>query len=92
MGNRGSNRVPDRELQSWEFMGNGVGSAEACRITGVSRSNGYRWRTEMGGEIPRSRTPASGRYLSMHDRQRIGDLPSQGTSLRVIPVRVGRSP
>ena len=92
MAKRGPKRVLDRELQYWELMGNGVGTVEACRITGVSRSTGYRWRAEMGGVISRAATTASGRYLSMRERQRIGDLRSQGMSIRAIAVRIGRSP
>lgn len=56
MAKRGPKRVLDRELQYWELMGNGVGTVEACRITGVSRSTGYRWRAEMGGVITLSTT------------------------------------
>jgi transposase len=92
MAKRGPKRVLDRELQYWELMGNGVGTVEACRITGVSRSTGYRWRAEMGGVISRAATTASGRYLSMRERQRIGDLRSQGMSIRAIAARIGRSP
>ena len=92
MAKRGPKRVLDRELRYWELMGGGVGTVEACRIIGVSRSTGHRWRAEMGGVIARSSQTVSGRYLSMHERQRIADLKTQGLSIRSIAARIGRSP
>jgi len=92
MAKRGRKRVLERELKYWELMGNGVGTVEACRLVGVSRSTGHRWRAEMGGVISRSSTASTGRYLSMRERQRIGDLRAQGASIRRIAERIGRSP
>jgi len=73
-------------------MGNGVGTVEACRLVGVSRSTGHRWRAGMGGVISRSRLTTTGRYVSMRERQRIGDLRAQGPPIRLIAAHIGRSP
>ena len=68
MGRRGRKRDLDREVQYWEHLVSGVGTVEACRLVGVSRKTGYRWRAEMGGVIAKKRSEGSGRYLSMFER------------------------
>jgi transposase, IS30 family len=66
---------------------------EACRLTGITRKTGYRWRFESGG-IPPSRLAEdvrSSRYLSLLERQRIATLRGQGHGVREIARRLGRS-
>ena len=91
MGRRGRKRDLDREVQYWEYLASGVGTVEACRLVGVSRKTGYRWRAEMGGVIARKRSEGSGRYLSMFERQRIASLHERGHGVRDIARKVGRS-
>lgn len=88
----GLKRSLDRELEYWELMGNAVCTVEACRLVGSSRSTGHGWRAEIGWVIARQSSQSSGRYLTVRERQRIGDLRSQGMSIRLIAVRLGRMP
>lgn len=73
-------------------MGNGVGTVEVCRLAGVTRSTGDRWRPEMGGMISRSTAATTDRCLSMREGQRIGDLRAQASSIQRIVERIGGSP
>lgn len=91
MAKRGPKRSLDRELKYWELLGNGVGTVEACPLVGVSRSTGHRWRAGMDWVIARHSSQSSGRYLTMRERARVGDLRSQGMSIRFIATRLGRS-
>jgi hypothetical protein len=49
MARRGRKIDIDREIRYWELLSQGIGTVEACRLVGVSRKTGYRWRAEMGG-------------------------------------------
>jgi len=49
MAKRGRKRDLNRELRYWELLSQGIGTVEACRLVGVSRKTGCRWRAEMGG-------------------------------------------
>ena len=91
MGRRGRKRNLDREVQCWEYLATGLGAVQACRLVGVSRKTGYRWRAEMGGVIAKRHSEGSGRYLSMFERQRIASLHDRGHGVRDIARRVGRS-
>ena len=92
MGRRGRKRDLGQELEYWELLASGIGTVEACRLVGVSRKTGYRWRAEMGGVIAKKRTAGTGRYLSLFERQRIASLRDRGCGIREIARRVGRSP
>lgn len=91
MGRRGRKRDLSRELEYWELLASGIGTVEACRLVGVSRKTGYRWRAEMGGVIAKKRTEGTGRYLSLFERQRIASLRDRGYGIREVARRVGRS-
>src|SRR3954447_23379859 len=94
MGRRGRKRQLDRESEYWALLKSGVGTVEACRIVGVTRKTGYRWRAENGG-IPPARLAEStrtGRFLSLLERQRIATLRERGHGVREIATRLGRSP
>lgn len=92
MGRRGRKRDLGRELEYWELLASGIGTVEACRLVGVSRKTGHRWRVEMGGVIAKKRAAGTGRYLSLFERQRIASLRDRGHGIREVARRVGRSP
>lgn len=87
-----------------QLMKQGMGNSEACRIVGISRSSGTRWRRGhtvvlRSGDVktipPISRLrPAaiSARFLSESERITIADLLHAGQSIRAIAVELGRSP
>jgi hypothetical protein len=54
---------------------------------------GYRWRAEVGGEVPLRLAEAvrSNRYLSLLERQRTAALYGQGVSVREIARRLDRA-
>jgi hypothetical protein len=81
-----------------------VPNAEACRIVGINRRTGTRWR--YGREITSSsgvrlhyppvinaaKREVSDRYLSEEERIRIADLRRVGIGARAIATELGRSP
>jgi IS30 family transposase len=94
MGRRGRKRQLDVETEYWQLLKTGVGTVAACRIVGITRKTGYRWRAENGG-IPPVRLAESARtshYLSLLERQRIATLHGRGHGVREIARRIGRSP
>lgn len=94
MARRGRKRRLGIEDEYWQLILAGVGTVEACRLVGIGRKTGYRWRAELGGFPPRRRAEGqrSDRYLSLIERQRIATLRRQGLSMREIAWRLGRSP
>ncbi|WP_376771379.1 IS30 family transposase [Micromonospora polyrhachis] len=81
-----------------DLVAQGVGTAQACRIVGVNRRTGHRWRhgrkSRAGQEAQPPARPgtSSGRFLSVDDRILIADLRREGRSLRSIAAEVGRDP
>ena len=73
MGRRGRKRQLDVEARYWELVLSGVGTVQACRMVGIGRKTGYRWRAERGGLAPLalSETRRTNRFLSRLERQRI---------------------
>ena len=82
----------------------GVPNAEACRVVGINRRTGTRWRLgrsirNMAGEAvhyppvriltPPRRHP---RYLSLDERMVIADLRREKRTVREIARELGRSP
>lgn len=94
MGRRGRKRQLDVESRYWQLLLSGVGTVEACRMVGIGRKTGYRWRAENGGVPPVRLADAarSNRYLSLLERQRIATLRGQGLGVREIARRLDRSP
>lgn len=94
LGRRGRKRRLGIEDEYWQLIRGGVGTAEACRLVGIGRKTGYRWRAERGGLPPlrRREDDRSGRYLSLLERQRTATLHRQGIGIREIARRLGRSP
>src|SRR3990172_6833198 len=84
------------------LMRQGMSNAAACRIVGVNRKTGHRWRygrsiTIRAGEIrtyPAITRPApvSARFLSEAERIAIADGLIRGGSIRVIAAELGRAP
>lgn len=87
------------------LIAQGVSSSEACRIVGIHRRTGTRWRLgrtilNSAGEpvhyppvgiaaAPRERHP---RYLSFEERVAIADLRREKKGVREIADEIGRSP
>lgn len=92
--------VRERETY-FRLMDQGMTNNEACRIVGINRRTGKRWRN---GRNPSGRTsgappirrPVStvgpGRYLREDERIHIADRLHEKASLRVIAAELGRSP
>ena len=79
----------------WQAIANGCSSEEAARIAGVSPVVGTRWFRECGGMPPShlspSSQPATGRYLSLAEREQIALLRAQDHGVREIARQLGRS-
>src|SRR5579859_4164105 len=82
----------------------GVSNSEACRIVGVNRRTGKRWRhgrtinSSSGARlhyppvVGARKREISPRYLSEDERVRIADLQRAGLGVRVIAAELERSP
>ena len=94
MARRGRKRRLGIEDEYWHLILTGVGTVEACKMVGIGRKTGYRWRAERGGLPPLRRVERerSDRYLSLLERQRIATLRRQRLSIREIARQLGRSP
>jgi transposase, IS30 family len=104
-GRHGRPGVPLTEVRQafGRLIAQGVSNSEACRIVGINRRTGTRWR--YGRDIPASagrtlhyprlintnRAPISARYLSEEERITIADLRRAGTTVRAIATELGRS-
>jgi transposase, IS30 family len=85
------------------LIARGVPNAEACRIVGINRRTGKRWRhgrtiTSSNGRrlhyppvINSRQREISARYLSEDERVRIADLRRAGHGVRAIAITVARS-
>ena len=84
MGRRGRKRQLDLESGYWKLLQSGVGTVAACKLLGIGRKTGYRWRAENGGLPPArlAESARSGRYLSLLERQRIATLCERGLGVR----------
>ena len=93
------------EKQEWfaRLIAQGVSNSEACRIVGINRRTGTRWRygrtiLNTVGEAVHYRpvrltTPTEPhlRYLSLAERTTIADLHRAGVSVRGIAEELGRA-
>lgn len=99
---RGLTEQQDRFVR---LIAQGVSNSEACRIVGINRTTGTRWRygrkvrNSAGDPVQhppvRSATlgkPRHPRYLSLHERTVIADLRRDRMTVRQIAVEIGRSP
>ena len=108
MGRRGPGALPQAEKreQFARLIAQGFNNSEACRIVGINRRTGKRWRhgrtitTRDGRKLHYAavittgavRREISPRYLSEDERVQIADLRQGGAGVRVIAERLGRSP
>src|SRR5690348_4808502 len=82
----------------------GVNNSEACRLVGINRRTGTRWRfgrtvTVEDGRVRQypavpipPRRAVGCRFLSEDERSTIADLRRTGATLRTIGMELGRSP
>jgi transposase, IS30 family len=108
MGRRGPGALPQAEKreQFARLIAQGFNNSEACRIVGINRRTGKRWRhgrtitTRDGRKLHYApvvgagavRREISPRYLSEDERVRIADLRRAGAGVRAIAEQTGRSP
>jgi IS30 family transposase len=103
-GRRGPEPQTAKREQYAALIARGVNNSEACRIVGINRRTGKRWRhgrtiTGSGGRrlhyapvvgVNRKRE-ISARFLSEVERIRIADLRRAGEGVRAIARELGRS-
>ncbi len=96
--------MTDKRAQYLRLVQQGTSNAEACRIVGVNRKTGTRWKhgrkyTNRADETwvyppvaspEKLAEPPSGRFLSEFERIRIADLLRVRTSFREIGRQLGR--
>jgi transposase, IS30 family len=80
------------QAQFWEGVRVGLGVAEAGAAAGVGPVKAFAWFKQAGGVKSNGPRPASGRYLSVEEREEIAVGLAADESLRSIAVRLGRSP
>jgi IS30 family transposase len=93
------------EKREWfvRLIAQGVSNSEACRVVGINRRTGTRWRygrtiLNTAGESvhypavsPIAAKPRHPRYLSVAERTMIADLRRAGVSVRDIADELGRA-
>jgi IS30 family transposase len=94
----------EKQQQYVRLIAQGVNNSEACRIVGINRKTGNRWRygrsvrNSAGARVhyaPVKITeakPRSPRYLSEQERVLIADLLAAKTTIRGIAAELGRAP
>lgn len=82
----------DVRVVFWEGLREGLSVERAARSAGVSLPTGRRWFVEAGGVITDAPGPASGRYLSLAEREEVAIWHAQGISKAEIARRLGRHP
>ncbi len=103
-GSRKTGAEVEKQQQFVRLIAQGVSNSEACRIVGIHRKTGTRWRygrTVVNSAGERLHYPAvkiiepklrSPRYLSEPERIAIADGLAHGVSVRAIARELGRSP
>ena len=94
----------DKQERFVRLIEQGVSNSEACRMVGINRRTGTRWRfgrtiADTAGQpvhyppvtIPRPPTPRHPRYLSAAERLTIADLHQEAKTLHEIAAAIGRS-
>jgi transposase-like protein len=101
--NRRGAMLVEKQEQFVRLIARGVSNSEACRIVGINRRTGTRWRygrtiLNTAGEpvhYPPVRfttaKPRHPRYLSLIERTTIADLHRAGVSVRSIAQELGRA-
>jgi hypothetical protein len=94
----------EKQQRYAQLIAQGINNSEACRLVGIDRKTGNRWRygrrvrNSAGAlvmyppvKIDQAR-PRSPRYLSEQERIRIADLLAARVSVRGIAQELGRAP
>ena len=94
----------EKQQRYVQLIAQGVNNSEACRLVGINRKTGNRWRygrkarNSAGALVIYAPVkinevrPRSPRYLSEHERIQIADLLAAKTSARGIAEQLGRAP
>ena len=94
----------EKQQRYVQLIAQGVNNSEACRLVGINRKTGNRWRygrrvrNSVGDDVHyppvkiEHARPRSPRYLSEQERIQIADLRAAGMSLRRIAQQLGRAP
>ena len=94
----------EKQQRYLQLIAQGVNNSEACRLVGIDRKTGNRWR--YGRKVRNSAgalviyppvkikeaRPRSPRYLSEQERIRIADLLAAKVTVRGIALELGRAP
>ena len=80
------------QVQFWEGVRSGLGVQEAGAAAGVGPVKAFAWFKQAGGVKGNGPRPASGRYLSVREREEIALGLAHEESLRSIAARLGRAP
>jgi IS30 family transposase len=76
----------------WAAWQGGEFLTDASAVAGTHRKRGLAWLRQAGGVRPRRGRNLQGRYLSFAEREEIALARAAGESVRLIGVRLGRSP
>lgn len=94
----------EKREQYARLIGRGVANAEACRVVGINRRTGTRWRhgravrssngrpLQYPAVVTARKSEISDRYLSEDERVRISDLHRSRHTVRAIATELSRSP
>lgn len=101
-GPQGRGPLQRERAEYFRLMELGYSSQAACRMVGVNRRTGKRWRNGTNptsgrrGAPPVTEAPRASllsmRYLSEAERIQIADLLREGASIRAIAAELGRAP
>ena len=79
------------EARFWVGVRSGLGVEQAGLAVGAGRETAFRWFRLAGGVKSCGPRPASGRYLSLAEREEIAVGVAAGEPVRVIAARLGRA-
>ncbi|MFE9965663.1 helix-turn-helix domain-containing protein, partial [Streptomyces sp. NPDC005525] len=101
-GPQGRKKLTRERAAYFQLMQQGYSSREACRIVGIDRRTGKKWRNGSHAHIGKKKAtppiyqeaPPSGpsRYLREADRIHIADRLRAKATIRAIAAELGRSP
>ncbi len=99
-GPQGRKKLVRERAAYFQLMQQGYSSAEACRIVGIDKRTGKKWRNGSHAYTARPKAappaqvepPGPSRYLREADRIHIADRLRERASVRTIAAELGRSP
>lgn len=99
---QGKKKLAREREEYFRLMEQGVSSREACRIVGINRRTGKRWRNgtnptknrpaQPAHRVQAERVVSSSRHLTQEERLYIADRVREKASVRRIATELGRSP